>query len=88
MRLVVLAAAAAVAAAQLTPIPARYDGWKIGNADAPILVEAFFDLMVRPVRSGAWHRFPGVPWRSARRTVAPTRCSPHSAPIPGQPTPP
>lgn len=42
-----LAAAACHSALGQTPIPARPDGWKIGSPGAPIVLESFFDLMVR-----------------------------------------
>ena len=44
---VVAAAALALASAQLTPIPPSRGEYSIGDATAPVLLEAYMDLMVR-----------------------------------------
>jgi hypothetical protein len=44
MLFVVFVVLCAIASAQI-PIPRRYDGFYQGNADAPILLEAFIDFL-------------------------------------------
>eukprot|EP01138_Halocafeteria_seosinensis_P014013 gb/GECG01014309.1/.p1 GENE.gb/GECG01014309.1/~~gb/GECG01014309.1/.p1 ORF type:complete len:217 (+),score=18.75 gb/GECG01014309.1/:1-651(+) len=41
------------ASAQSAPIPRRYDGFPMGNADAPLLLEAFYDFMC-PDSKASW----------------------------------
>lgn len=40
-------------AAQFVPIPSRYDGFQLGDDSAPLLVEAYYDMMC-PDSRASW----------------------------------